>query len=54
MQQELQNKAEQENVRVTVLAADLVGDSKYPSLIALSVSDTKPIHILSMKSDSIT
>ena len=53
MQQELQNKAEQEKVRGIVLAADLVSDSKCPSLIAVSVYDTKPVHFLSMKHDSI-
>ena len=53
MKQELQNKAEQEKVRGTVLAAELVGDSKCPSLIAVSVYDTKPVHFLSMKADSI-
>ena len=53
MQKEVQNKAEQEKVRGTVLAAELVDDSKCPSLIAVSVYDTKPVHFLSMKSDSI-
>ena len=53
MQKELQNKAEQEKVRNTVLAADLVGDSKCPSLIAVSVNYTKTVHFISMKYDSI-
>ena len=53
MQQELQKKAEQEKVRGTVLAAERVGDSKLPSLIAVSVYDTKPINFISMKSDSL-
>ena len=52
MQQELQNKDEQEKVRGTVLDAEIVGDSKFPSLIAVSVYDTKPVHFISMKSDS--
>ena len=33
MQQELQNKAEQEKIRGTVLAAEIIGDNKCPSLI---------------------
>ena len=53
MQQELKNKAKQEKVRGTVLDAELVGDSKCPSLIAISVYDTKPVHFISMTSDSI-
>ena len=53
MQQEVQNKTEQEKVRGTVLAAKLVGDSKCPSLVAVSVYDTKPVHFLSMKAESI-
>ena len=53
MQQIMQNKAEKEKVRGTVLSADLVGDSKCPSLIALSINYTKPVHFLSMKADSI-
>ena len=53
MQQELQNKADQEKVRGTVLADELVGDSKCPSLIVVSVYDTKPVHFISMKIDSI-
>ena len=39
--------------RGTVLAADLVGDSKCPSLIAVSFNDTKTVHFLSMEADSI-
>ena len=53
LQQEVQNKAEQDKVRGTVLAAELVGDSKCPSLVAVSVYDTKPVHFLSMKAQSI-
>ena len=53
MQQELQNKAEQEKVRGTILADELVGGSNCPSLIAVSVYYNKPVHFLSMKADSI-
>ena len=53
MQQELQNKADQEKVRGTILAAGLVDNSKCPSMIAVSVYDTKPVHFLYIKSDSI-
>ena len=53
IQQELQNKVKKEKVRGTVIDAGRVGDSKCPSLIAVSVYDTKPIHFLSMKADSI-
>ena len=53
MQKELQNKAEQEKFRCNVLAAELVGDSKCLSLIAVSVYDSKTVNFISMKSDSI-
>ena len=53
MQAELHNRKEQEKVRDTVIAAELVGDSKCPSLIAVSVYDTKPVHLLSMAVDNI-
>ena len=47
MQEELHNRKEQEKVRGTIIVADLVGDSKCPSLIAVSIYDTKPVHFLS-------
>ena len=53
MQEELHNRKGQENVQVTVIAAELVGDSKFPSLIAVSVYNTKPVHFLSMEVDNI-
>ena len=53
MQEELHNRKEQERVRVTVIAAELVGNSKFPSLIAVSVYDTKPVHFLSMAVENI-
>ena len=37
MQEELHNRKEQQKVQGTVLSADLVGNSKCPSLIAMSV-----------------
>ena len=51
--QELQSKAEQEKIRSTVIAAELVNDSKRPSLIAVSVYDTKPYHFFSLKAESM-
>ena len=53
MQEELNNRKEQEKVRGTVITAELVGDSKCPSLIAVSVYDTKPVHFLSMSAENI-
>ena len=53
MQEELNNRKEQEKIQGTVIAAELVGDSKCPSLIAVSVYDTKPVHFLSMAVDNI-
>ena len=53
IQKELQNKAYQEKVRGTVLAAELVDDSKCPSLIAVYIYDTKTVHFISMKAESI-
>ena len=46
LQEELHNKAHQEKVRGTNCAAELVGDSDCPSLIVVSVYDTKPVHFL--------
>ena len=48
MQEELHNRKEQEKVQGTVNADELVGNSKCPSLISVSVYDTKPVHFLSM------
>ena len=53
VQQEGQNKVEQGKVRGTVIAAELVGDSKRPSFIAVSIYNTKPFHFISMKAESI-
>ena len=52
MQEELHNRKEQEKVRGTVIAAELVDDSKCPSLIAVSVYGTRPVHFLSMAVDN--
>ena len=46
--EELHNRKDQENVRGTVIADELVGNIKCPSLIYVSVYDTKPVHFLSM------
>ena len=48
-----QNAKEQEKVRGTVLVAELVGDPECPSLLAVSVYDTKPVHFLTMAANKI-
>ena len=53
LQEEVKNRKEQLKVRGTVKAAILVGDPGCPNLIASSVYDTKPVHYLSMISNSI-
>ena len=53
LQEEAKNKTAQMAVRGTVKAAVLVGDRLCPDLLAISVYDTKPVHFLSMVSDSI-
>ena len=53
MQEELHNRKKQEKLRGTFISAELVGDSKCPSLIAVCVYDTKPVHFLSMGVDNI-
>ena len=52
-QEELVNKKEIMKARGTVKAAILKGDGDCPNLVAVSVYDTKPVHFLSMKCDSI-
>ena len=52
-QEELNNRKKQGKVRGTVIAVDLVGISKCPSLIAVCVYDTKPVHFLSMAVENI-
>ena len=52
-QEEIQNKNEQRLVRGTAKAAVLEGDPNCPNLITSSVYDTKPVHYLSMVSESI-
>ena len=53
IQDEVQNKVEQEKVRGTVLASKLDGDVTCPSLLAVSVYDTKPVHFLTMAAEKI-
>ena len=48
LQQEVVSKIEQRKVRGTVKAAVLEGDAKCPGLVASSIYDTKPVHMLSM------
>ena len=53
LQEELQNRSQKDKVRGTVCAAELVGDIDCPSLIAVSVYDTKPVHFLTMATKEI-
>jgi len=53
LQSEKTTKVEEEKVRGTVKAAVLNGDPLCPSLVAVSVYDTKPVHFLSMICESI-
>jgi Transposase IS4 len=53
LQEDAKNKKAQLAVRGTVKAAELVGDHECPGLLAVSVYDTKPVHFLSMASESI-
>ena len=53
LQEEVSNKKYQEKFRGTVRAAELIGDKYFPSLITVLVYDTKPIHFLTMATESI-
>ena len=53
LQEEITNKTEQEKVRGTVIAAELVGDASCQSLLAVSVYNTKPVHFLTMCTNKI-
>ena len=53
LQDEVQNRTKQDKVRGTVLAAELKGDLKCPSLLAVSVYDTKSVHFLTMCAEKI-
>ena len=53
IQQEQKTREAQAVVRDTVKAAELVGDSECPALVAVSVYDTKPVHFLTMSCESI-
>ena len=46
MQEKLHNRKDQEKVRGTVITAEIFSNSKCSSLIAVSVYDTKPVHLL--------
>ena len=54
LQEEKNTKTEEEKVRGTVKAAVLNGDPLCPSLVAVSVYDTKPVHFLSMTCEEIS
>ena len=49
LQHELQNREEQEKGRGAVIAAELKGDLTCPSLLAISMYATKPVHFLTMR-----
>jgi Transposase IS4 len=53
LQEDDKNKKAQMAVRGTVKAAVLVGDRDCKDLLAVSVYDTKPVHFLSMVSETI-
>ena len=53
LQEEVTNKVEQEKVRGTVRAVELIGDLACLKLLAVSVYDTKPVHFLSMAAEKI-
>lgn len=53
VQEEVTNPKAQETVRGTVRAAELLRDPYCPSLVAVSVYDTKPVHFLTMATERI-
>ena len=53
MQKEVKNRKEQIAVCRTVKAAMLEGDPPWPSLVASSIYETKPVRFLSMVSDEV-
>ena len=53
IQDEVKNKEEQNMVRGTVKAAELVGNLSCKSLLAILVYDTKPVHFLTMAAKRI-
>ena len=53
LQEEIQNKVGQEKVCDMVLAAELAGGAACPSLLAVSVYDTEPVHFLTMAMQNI-
>jgi hypothetical protein len=53
LQEDAKNRKGQMAVQGTVKAAKLVGDRDCPGLLAVRVYDTKPVHFLSMTTESI-
>ena len=53
LQDEVQNRNLQAQVRGTVKAAQLVGDPAIPNLLAVSVYDTKPVHFFSTRCEKV-
>ena len=53
IQLEVKNKNEAERLRGTTKAARLVNSTKCPDLLAVSVYDTKPVHLLSTAADCV-
>ena len=53
LQEEVQNRTMQNQVRGTVKAAQLMGDPDMPDLVAVSVYDTKPVHFFSARCDKV-
>ena len=52
-QEEVKNKKEVLQVRGTVKAAVLKNDKYCPDLLAVSVYDTNPVHLLSMIAEEV-
>jgi hypothetical protein len=53
LQEDVKSRVDQIKVRGTVKAAVLEGDNIVPNLVAVSVYNTKRVHLLSMSSESI-
>jgi hypothetical protein len=53
IQREEKNKAAAEKLRGTTMAARLVHSPACPDLVAVSIYDTKPVHILSMTTECV-
>ena len=48
LQEEVSNKKDQEKVRGSICAADLISETYFPSLIAVSLYETKIVRFLTM------